>query len=581
VSEESDAPADGSAARPVWFRLLTRASGRIVGPLLRTRAEGRRPRRDRRHQQRMQRDLALEASKVGLWEFDVDSGRLVWDTRMDALYGYPPRGSERPYADWRDRLHPEDRARAEAELRAAADAGRYASDFRLVVPDGGVRHVRAVGAVCRAREGRRVIGASWDITGDARRAAELDARRQQAEAAATARSQFLATLSHEIRTPMNGIIGMLDLILRTELDPGRRERIEITRSSARHLLSIVNDILEHSKLEANRIALDAADVNVHRLTRDVVALMATGAGDRAIEVAAEIGAEVPAWLVCDATRLRQVLMNLVGNAVKFTEAGRVAVELGYAAATRRLEVAVHDTGAGIPEAAQAQLFRRFAQVDSEATRRHGGSGLGLAISRQLVELMGGGISVESAPGRGSSFRFWIPAPPGAEAAVPAPEAAPPAPLPPARVLVAEDNATNRHVLAAYLATAGHAVRMVTNGLEALAEARSGGFDLVIMDVQMPVMDGLTAARGIRALAGPAAAVPIIALTANAMHGDREACLAAGMTDYVAKPVSIEALFEAMARCAAYSSSTGAQPSPGSKLSIAAATASVSGPRSAS
>jgi CheY-like chemotaxis protein len=370
---------------------------------------------------------------------------------------------------------------------------------------------------------------------------------------------------------------MLDLILRSEPDPGQRERVAIARASALHLLAILNDILDHSKLEANRITLEAADANVHRLARDVVALMAAGAGDRAVEVAAEIAPEVPVWLVCDATRLRQVLMNLVGNGVKFTEAGRVELRLGYARG--RLEVAVRDTGVGIPEAARARLFQRFAQVDPASPR--GGAGLGLAISRQLVELMGGEISVESAPGVGSTFRFSIAAPAGGKPAAEQAVSPLPAPLPPRRVLVAEDNPTNRQILAAYLGMAGHEVRMVTNGLEALAEVQRGGFDLVIMDVQMPLMDGITATRRIRALDGPWSAIPVVALTASAMHGDREHCLAAGMTDYVTKPVSVEALYGAIARCCAYSSVTGVQPSPGSKLSIAPAAARVSSPRSAS
>jgi signal transduction histidine kinase/ActR/RegA family two-component response regulator len=557
----------GGAAWAV--RLLTLAA---AAPVLRIR----RPLRGR-DAELARLGLALDASKVGVWDFDIGRGELVWDARMDTLYGYPPAGG-RADTRWRARLHPDDAARAEAEFRDAATAGgRYASDFRVVLPDGTLRHVRAVGAVCPQPDGARMLGVSCDVTAEAERAAALDARRRDAEAASRAKSQFLATMSHEIRTPMNGVIGMLDLILRSEPDPGQRERVAIARTSALHLLAILNDILDHSKLEANRITLEAADANVHRLARDVVALMAAGAGDRAVEVAAEIAPEVPVWLVCDATRLRQVLMNLVGNGVKFTEAGRVELRLGYARG--RLEVAVRDTGVGIPEAARARLFQRFAQVDPASPR--GGTGLGLAISRELVELMGGEIAVESAPGVGSTFRFSIPAPAGGEPAAEQAASPLPAPLPPRRVLVAEDNATNRQILAAYLGMGGHEVRMVTNGREALAEVQRGGFDLVIMDVQMPLMDGITAARRIRALDGPGSAIPIVALTANAMHGDREHCLAAGMTDYVSKPVSVEALYGAIARCCAYSSVTGTQPSSGSKLSMAAAAVRVSSPRSAS
>ncbi len=563
------APAGGWAVRPgvLWpIQILTLLSiGLIVGPMMRTR----RLVGERQQNIRVLRDreaelaelsrrlgLALDASKVGVWDFNFDTGVLVWDDRMDELYGYPPTGRRHSYSDWRDRLHPEDLARAEAEFREAVEVtGRYVSDYRLLLPDGTVRHIRAIGAVYReAGGGSKIVGVNWDVTADVQRSEELNAKRLEAEAASIAKSQFLATMSHEIRTPMNGVIGMLDLILRTELDPAQRERAAIAHNSARHLLSILNDILDLSKLEANGITLDRAAADVHHLARDVVALMATGTGDRDIAVEARIAAEVPACLSCDAKRLRQVLMNLVGNAIKFTESGRVELCLGYGATgDGRLAVAVRDTGVGISEAAKRQLFQRFAQVNSSITRQRGGTGLGLAISRQLIELMGGEIEVESVPGLGSTFRFWIPAPTVAEAE--APDAAEaeivplplPAAVPPARILVAEDNPTNRQIMAAYLAMAGHAAHMVSNGLEAVDAVRDGAFDLVIMDIQMPVMDGITAARRIRALAGPGAELPIIALTANAMSGDREDCLAAGMTEYVSKPVSLEALYAAIAR----------------------------------
>jgi signal transduction histidine kinase/DNA-binding NarL/FixJ family response regulator len=582
----------GGAAAHWPIRIATLlASALIVVPMLRTRwlveerqrnidALGSREAELERLSRRL--DLALDASKVGVWDFNIDTDVLVWDERQNELYGYMP-GHPRSYVDWRDRLHPDDLARAEAEFREAIEVtGRYVSDYRLVLPGGAVRHIRAIGAVYREVDGSsRIVGVNWGVTADVQRNQELDAKRRDAEGASSAKSQFLATMSHEIRTPMNGVLGMLDLILRGETDPAQRERATIARDCARHLLAIVNDILDLSKLEANRITLTPAPADVHALAADVVALMATGVADRDIDVSASVGPDVPRTLFCDATRLRQVLMNLVGNAVKFTETGAVAVTLGYRPQDGRLEVAVRDTGVGIPEEAKRLLFERFAQVESPMTRQRGGTGLGLAISRQLVELMGGEIAVESVAGLGSTFRFWIPAPPAAGLADPGPAA--PLHLPPARVLVAEDNPTNRQILAAYLAMAGHAAEMVTNGLEALAAARDGAFDLVIMDVHMPVLDGLAATARIRALEGPAAAIPIIALTASAMDGDREHCLAAGMTEYVTKPVSLEALCAAMARCLAYgaSGSTGDQASPGSKLSMAPAASSVASPRSAS
>jgi CheY-like chemotaxis protein len=301
--------------------------------------------------------------------------------------------------------------------------------------------------------------------------------------------------------------------------------------------------------------------SVEQVVRSVLAVFAHKAEDKGIVLVHEATAGAPDRVMIDPNRLRQILVNLVGNAVKFTEKGRVTLAVGRGPGDR-LEVAVHDTGVGIPEAAKRTLFERFNQVDSSVTRTRGGTGLGLAISRQLVELMGGEIAVESVAGLGSTFRFWIPAP-AADAAAPLPvhKAPPTAATVPLRVLVAEDNQTNRQILAAYLAIGGHSAHMVANGVEALAAVEEAEFDLVLMDVQMPLMDGLTATRRIRALPGPASALPIVALTANAMHGDRERCLAAGMTEYVAKPVSLDALYAAIAAASATAPRSRPGPSP--------------------
>ncbi len=501
--------------------------------------------------------LALDASQVGVWDYDITSGALVWDGRMDELYALPHDGRARRYADWRNRLHPGDLARAEAEFRAAIEGdGRYVSDYRLKLPGGDARHIRAIGAVFAEPDGaHRIVGVNWDVTADVERSAELDAKRREAEAASVAKSQFLATMSHEIRTPISGVLGMLDLVLREDLSPRQRERAGVARDSARHLLTILNDILEFSRLEAQSVALEPAPVSLRALIGDAAALLGAAAAERGVALSTAIDPATPDWLMCDPTRLRQVVLNLVGNALKFTDAGRVDVEARYLPGRGGgvLDVAVRDTGIGIPEADRARLFQRFVQVDGSPGRRRGGAGLGLAISRQLVELMGGEISVESEPGCGSTFRFWAPAAPCA-APAPAPEArdagartAAPAPL---RILLAEDNVTNQQILSAYLTMAGHRVRLAADGAEAVEALSETRFDLVLMDVQMPGMDGLTATRRIRALPGPARTIPIVALTANAMRGDREACLAAGMTDYLAKPVAAEALYAAIARAAA-------------------------------
>jgi CheY-like chemotaxis protein len=331
------------------------------------------------------------------------------------------------------------------------------------------------------------------------------------------------------------------------------------------------------------------------MAREVVALLSAVAMERALEIGVVVDEGVPAQVSGDPTRLRQVMINLVGNAIKFTDAGSVELRVGYDPAEEMLRVAVRDTGIGIPEAARRTLFQRFAQADGTDVRQRGGTGLGLAISKQLVELMGGEIGVESVEGLGSTFSFRIPALPSV---APAEEAASPAPAEArvvvaiddaprntsARILVAEDNPTNQKVLLAYLEMAGHDTCLVTNGAEAVEAAEAEVYDLVLLDIQMPVMDGLDAARAIRALDGPTARVPILALTASAAEGDRERFLAAGITDYLTKPVTMQALFAAIARASeTYSSSsvTGAQPSPGSNVSMRAATASVSSPRSAS
>ncbi len=498
-------------------------------------------------------DLALAASEVGVWDVDLVTDELRWDERARLLFGVAPRQGFFSEADWIAALHPEDRGRAVAAADAAvAGDGRFVSDYRVVHAGGEIRHLRDMAAAYRGPDGaHRLVGLVWDVTADVTRQEELELRRAEAEAATDAKSLFLATMSHEIRTPMTGVLGMLDLMLLEPLPERQRERAELARSSARNLLLILNDILDFSKIEANQMELRAQEFDPRELVREVVGLMAAGAAQKGLVLAQEADAGVPERLVSDATRLRQILANLVSNAVKFTEAGRIDVRLGWSAEAGELSLVVRDSGIGMGPEVQARLFEKFYQADTSLSRRQGGTGLGLAISRQLVERMGGRIGVQSAVGEGSIFTVVLPAAPVAEGGAVEAECTEPGVCDGAlRVLVAEDNPTNQYLLRAFLEAAGHGVTTVEDGAQAVEAAAGGGFDVIIMDVQMPQMDGQSATRAIRALPGAGARVPIIALTANSLPRDRDACLEAGMTDYVVKPIDLERLRAALRRARA-------------------------------
>ncbi len=382
---------------------------------------------------------------------------------------------------------------------------------------------------------------------------ELSIARDEANAANRAKSQFLATMSHEIRTPMNGVLGLLGVLSETELTDPQHKYTKLAQDSAQSLLSIIDDILDYSKLEEGRIDLEEVDFSPAQVIDGVVSLMSSKAKDVGLSLSTEGTDDLPTWLRGDPTRLRQILFNLVGNAVKFTEQGGVRVIASH----RLLEdlriefrIDVKDTGVGIPAEAQSKLFRRFSQADSSTTRRFGGSGLGLVICRQLAQLMGGGVGLQSEVGKGSTFWFTIRCDMG-EAPVEHPHNALGKSngknLMKLRILVAEDNAVNQLVAQTMLTKAGHDVVVVENGREAVEAVQESKFDVVLMDVQMPEMDGPTATIKIRQLPKPVSEICIIALTANAMAGHREEYLSVGMDDYVTKPIDPRQLFAAMAR----------------------------------
>jgi signal transduction histidine kinase/ActR/RegA family two-component response regulator len=500
-------------------------------------------------------DRALASMADGFLLCDAEDRVVVWNTRYLEMFPYlaPVIAVDVPFASLVEasvEAMPPDAAKR-ASWRETRWAQHRSGDgtFELELQDGSV-----IDVVERRTPDGGTVSVMRDITLAER---ELTRAKAAAEASNRAKSHFLAAMSHEIRTPLNGVLGMNSLLLKTDLTETQRNYARTIRRSGKALLSLINDILDLSRVEAEKLELVIAEFDLRRLVDDVAATITPRAHEKNLAFEVEMAPDLPHVLLGDAERLRQVLFNLVGNAVKFTEYGSVRVVVTHRALDdERVEVviAVHDSGIGIPADALPALFERFRQADSGIARRYGGSGLGLAISRGLIDLMGGRIDVETAVGDGTTFRVTVSLARGDPQRLPSSDTSfddgsllSPGGL---HVLVAEDNEVNQHVVRAMLANLGHTCEVAPDGIEAVAMAMTNRFDVVLMDIQMPNLDGLAAARRIRAVDGDVGTVPIIALTANAMVDDREAYIEAGMNDHVAKPVEPRDLAAALARVVA-------------------------------
>ncbi len=504
--------------------------------------------------------LAAKASNSGIWDWiDIDQEKGWWSPRFYELLGYENNEIPATHTQFRKLLHPEDRKHA-AEAVEALKAGRTSFDveYRLKTKAQGYKWFRGRGVINRsgALSTTRMVGSIADIdrqklaeTNLVSYAEQLKMARDKAESGTRAKSEFLANMSHEIRTPMNSILGFTDVLKDSDLDDEQQKHLDIIRDSGRRLISLINNILDLSKIEAGHVQFKKTVFSPEDLVRSVLEMFVVHAQEKQNELHYEIDAGVPATLLGDQQRIQQLLINLVANAVKFTEYGRVEVSVFSAPINNNrlaLSMIVQDTGIGIPREKLEDIFNNFTQVDASDTRTFGGSGLGLAISQRLAQLMGGSISVNSKLGEGSIFeaRVVVQCAPRQVKVKPRLEDRPPIVNregPQLDILLAEDDPSSRHLAAYVVKQMGHQIEIATNGREAIQHLSKKRYDIILMDIQMPGIDGLQVTEHIRKTIHQDRQPRIIAVTARTMQGEKERFLAAGMDAYLSKPYTRDQL----------------------------------------
>jgi signal transduction histidine kinase len=501
--------------------------------------------------------LATEAAGIGVWEYWPLTNRVIWNDVTRAIYGMTGRPLTGTLDDFRNLVAPEMRAELDRMDEAVSNVETTSCDWRLILPSGEERWVHSRSRVhSRDTRGRieRVVGVTMDITAQRRMRQQLEQARAEAEQAVEAKSRFLATMSHEIRTPLNGVIGMSELLERRIEDPEKRRMLGVIRDAGALVLTIINDVLDHARIEAGRLQVEAIPFSPGQIARNVVEAHQPAARAAGVPIALTLDPGAQDERLGDPHRFAQILHNVIGNAQKFTPSGRIDVAVAVPA-DGPLRLTVRDTGIGMGPEQLARAFDIFTQADGSTTRRYGGSGLGLAITRGLARAMGGDIALSGRPGEGVTATVTLPLPPAT------PDETPPAAagagefcalMRGMRVLAVDDNPINQMVAEQMLQILGAEVRIAHSGPAAVAMRAEADFDLILMDISMPEMDGTEALRRIRALEAVRgmAAVPAVACTANVLPDQVERYLAEGFAAHLPKPLRIEALAETANRAAA-------------------------------